>query len=405
MSRILELDGLRAWAILAVFFVHFRPVGYRISDAMALGWSGVDLFFAVSGFLITGILLSLRKQKSPYRTFYGRRALRIFPTYYLALLLVLLLTYLHGETLTRMEQIAAWFLLSSLGHGFSLPLMWSRLSLHASFHVAPLPLFYNAFTEFRYGKGAFWSLSVEELFYLLWAPVVLKGSRRLILCFCLIPLVVCPVLRGLNHTSEFWEVESFPCRFDALASGACVTLLFRAVREGHLSQRLLDHGLRLAIAITSVALFLLSWRCGVFRGIDIRSTTSFSVFGFSLLAILCAAIVGACARWSGTPWTRFLRFRPFLQLGTISYMAYLIHILTYTSVGFVLSRLGVSSGTHLLQGSISLPLVILLAAISWKYFESPVLALKDRRFGSSATAVTEAKSVPVEAAAVSGEPA
>ena len=402
MSRIPELDGLRAWAILAVFCVHFRPLGYRISDVLALGWSGVDLFFAISGFLITGILLSLRNHDRPYRTFYGRRALRIFPPYYLAWIVILLLTFLHGETMSGKEQFGAWFLLSSLGHGFSLPLMWSRL-LHGGFHVAAIPLFHNSFTEFRYGKGGFWSLSVEELFYLLWAPVVLKGSRRLILCFCVIPLFVCPVLRGLNHSAEFWEVESFPCRFDSLAAGGCVTLLFTAVRRGHLSQRLLDNGLRFAIAFASVGLFLLSWHCGVFRGVEIRSTTSFSVFGFSLLSVLCAASVGACARWSGTPWTRFLRFRPFLQVGTVSYMSYLTHILVFTSVGFVLTSLGIRLGSQLLQGLITVPCVLAVAAISWKYFESPILALKDRRFGSSASAVTETEGPPVEAAAVATE--
>jgi len=104
MSRIPELDGLRAWAILAVFCVHFRPPGYRISDVLALGWSGVDLFFAISGFLITGILLSLRNHDRPYRTFYGRRALRIFPPYYLAWIVILLLTFLHGETMSDEER-------------------------------------------------------------------------------------------------------------------------------------------------------------------------------------------------------------------------------------------------------------------------------------------------------------
>jgi peptidoglycan/LPS O-acetylase OafA/YrhL len=394
MSRIPELDGLRAWAILAVFCVHFGPSGYPISDAMALGWSGVDLFFAVSGFLITGILLSLRTHDSPYKTFYWRRALRIFPPYYLALVLIQLLTVLHGEKQTRNEQIAAWFLLSSLGHGFSLSVMCSHL-LHGGFRVLAKPLFHHSFREFHYGKAVFWSLSVEELFYLLWAPVILKGSRRLILGFCLVPLVLCPVLRALNHTAEFLELFSFPCRFDALAAGGCVALLFAAVREGRLAQRYLDHGLRLALVLTSAPLILLIRRCGALRGVEIRSTVSFSVLGYSLLALFCAAIVGSCARWSGTSWTRFLRFQPFLKLGTISYMAYLIHIPTFTAAGLLLSKFGAGTWRPLLQGGIALAATIGIAALSWKYFESPILALKDRRFGSSAPAAIGAYGTPV----------
>jgi peptidoglycan/LPS O-acetylase OafA/YrhL len=127
---------------------------------------------------------------------------------------------------------------------------------------------------------------------------------------------------------------------------------------------------------------------------EVRSSTAFAVFGFSLLAILCAAIVGACARWSG---------RPFLRLGTISYMAYLIHISTYTATGLLLMRLGATGSLPFLRGLISLPVAIGLAAISWRYFESPILALKDLRFRSPALSAIEVESLPA-AALVATEP-
>src|SRR5579863_4667079 len=139
MQRIKELDGLRALAILAVFLVHFRPVDHPIFNFMAFGWVGVDLFFVISGFLITGILLKLRRQPTPFRQFYWHRALRIFPPYYLALSLILLLARVHGEAISTHEQIVAWFFLSSV-KGLSLTLMASRLFLQSSFMVAPLPL-------------------------------------------------------------------------------------------------------------------------------------------------------------------------------------------------------------------------------------------------------------------------
>jgi peptidoglycan/LPS O-acetylase OafA/YrhL len=380
MSRIPELDGLRAIAISAVLCVHFYPPGYPGSNLTALGWSGVDLFFAVSGFLITGILLSLRGRESPYKTFYWRRALRIFPPYYLVFVLIETLTLLHRETPTRNEQIAAGFLLSSLARGFSPHLMWSRLFLHSGFHVPVQPLFHHGFEEFRYAKGIFWSLSVEELFYFLWAPVMLRGSRRFVLWFCIAPLLVCPVFRALNHVADFPEAFSFPCRFDSLAAGGCVALLFAAVKRGHLSQQVFDRSIQFTIPLTSLSLILMVWRCGAFEGTEVRSALMFAVFGYSLLALLCAAIVAACARWSSSGWMGWLRLRPLLQLGTISYMVYLIHIPLYTAAGVALVRVGVRSNLLLLRGVVALPVAIGFAALSWHYFETPILALKDRRF-------------------------
>jgi len=340
-------------------------------------------FFAVSGFLITGILLSLRNCDSPYKTFYWRRALRIFPPYYLVFLIIEALTFLHGERPTHNEQIAAGLLLSSLSRGFSLQLMWSRLFLHAGFYVPVQQLFHQGFEEFRYAKGIFWSLSVEEFFYLIWAPVVLRGSRRLILGFCILPLIVCPVFRALNHAPGYPEAFNFLCRFDSLAVGGCVALLFAAVRRGHVSERLLNRSILLALPASAVFLLVLIWRCGAFDGVEIHSSMVFATFGFSMLAVFCASVVAACARWSGSGWTRFLRFRPLVGLGTISYMVYLIHIAVYTSAGLALSYFGVRTHVLGLQGLLAIPFVIGLAALSWRFFESPILALKDKRFGAA----------------------
>src|SRR5215469_9274502 len=93
-GRILELDGLRALAITAVMLFHFSPH----HNHFKLGWAGVDLFFVISGFLITGILLDLRTDPSPYRTFYWRRVLRIFPPYYAVLAAVAVIAFfIHHE--------------------------------------------------------------------------------------------------------------------------------------------------------------------------------------------------------------------------------------------------------------------------------------------------------------------
>ncbi|HEX5284027.1 MAG TPA: acyltransferase family protein, partial [Bryocella sp.] len=81
MSRILELDGLRAIAILLVLGCHYPGFANRAKRLPEFGWVGVDIFFALSGYLITTILLGLRGRSAPYRTFYSRRAIRILPPY------------------------------------------------------------------------------------------------------------------------------------------------------------------------------------------------------------------------------------------------------------------------------------------------------------------------------------
>jgi peptidoglycan/LPS O-acetylase OafA/YrhL len=378
MHRIKELDGLRAFAILAVFLVHFRPVDHPIFNFMAFGWVGVDLFFVISGFLITGILLKLRQQPTPFRQFYWRRALRIFPPYYLALSLILLLARVHGEAISTHEQIVAWFFLSSL-KGLSVKLMASRLFLQSSFMVAPLPLDFHRYELFERGLRVFWSLSVEELFYLFWAPVVLIGSRRFIAFCSIAPLFLCPVIRALNHTSTFMETANFFARFDSLSMGACLALLFVAVKRGAVSMRVLEWGALIAMPVSTLALALLAWRCGVVRNIQVKSTLAFAVFGYSLIAVLCASIVAVCVRWSDSKATRFFRFEPLAYLGSVSYMMYLIHLPVYVAVGIGLARLGPVPHRQIVQGALGVSLTIGLAAISWKHFESPILRLKGSR--------------------------
>jgi peptidoglycan/LPS O-acetylase OafA/YrhL len=202
MKRIRELDGLRAFAIFAVMLTHFRPTYSSRFNFMALGWSGVDLFFAISGFLITSILIDLRGKEHPYKTFYWRRALRIFPPYYAALGAILLLAVIHGETVTRNEMIAAWVFVSSIARGYSIPLIVHRIFLHARFITTPQTIIQYNLDEFRYAIGIFWSLSAEELFYLLWAPIILRGSRRTILLCSIAPIFLWPGAAWLN--SHFW---------------------------------------------------------------------------------------------------------------------------------------------------------------------------------------------------------
>ncbi len=405
MTRIKELDGLRAIAISGVFLAHFTPVGYRVSDLLYLGWAGVDLFLAISGFLITSILLGLRKQEAPFKTFYWRRTLRIFPPYYLVLILILGSAFLHNERVQYGTIVRHALFLSSVTPGL-IKLAITRLLFHTH---SVLPAYHRgtrgSILEFKDCLGIYWSLSVEEIYYLIWAPIILKGTRCLVLFCSVAPLLLCPVLRGLAHTSpHIDETVGFVFRFDSLAAGGCIALLFWGAEKGYLRRAFLDRGLAAAIIVSPAALFLLGRYCGVFRGVDVRTTWSFSVFGFTLLAILCATVVGACVRWGGSPRTvpRVLRSKPGVYLGTISYMMYLIHLPIYVLIQLTVLKyfengraFEANRGLVLLWGILAVVCTIALAALSWEWFERPILRLKDRRFPSlarkrSALSVVEA---------------
>jgi peptidoglycan/LPS O-acetylase OafA/YrhL len=385
MTRIKELDGLRALAILAVLLFHFRPIHQPIFNFTEIGWAGVDLFFVISGFLITGILVKLRHHPTPFKEFYWRRVLRIFPPYYLALLFILLLAFFHAEEVSRMEQVGAWFFSTSLFKGVSAHLMAQRLFHPAGLDIVPQPFDHHHYMYFKRGLLVFWSLSVEEFFYLVWAPIVLKGSRRLVVFCSVAPLIVCPLIRALNLTSSnFVEVAGgFITRFDTLSAGACLSLLFLAVQRGELSMRLLERGVLIVMPASAAALALLSWRCGWFRQIELRSTSGFNIFGYGLLAIFFATLVAVCVRWSGSKVTRALRIESLMYLGSISYMMYLIHVPLYVAVGVALARIGAVAHLAIVQEVLAIGFTIALAALSWKYFESPILKFKDRKFGRS----------------------
>lgn len=395
MPRLKELDGLRAIAILGVFSCHFARQYNHALDFLRLGWSGVDLFFAISGFLITGILIGLRDKQAPYRTFYWRRILRIFPPYYLALTLIFLLAFLHHEHITSRETIRYWLFLSSAKVSL-IKLAFTRLFGHGnpSFSTQLSDSRYYI-PEFRSWLTIYWSLSIEELFYLLWAPVILKGSRRTIVLFSTVPLVACPILRGLAHTPAFGEAYGFVFRFDALTAGGVVALLFLAARKERLSALRLGHGLVMTVILSSLSLILLSWYCGVFRILDVRSTLAFSTLGYSLLSVLYASVVGVCVHWSGSLSVifRVLRSKPLGYLGTISYGMYLIHMPVYVSFQLMFLKylgktsalvLDMNNGLLLLPGILTALCTVAVASLSWRYFETPILRLKDRQFPAPA---------------------
>lgn len=219
--RYLELDGLRGVAILAVAVLHtfYRPemaAGFyqpgmlavpagdlRYANLASIGWAGVDLFFVLSGFLITGILLRAKAEPHYLRNFYARRALRILPLYY-----AVVLFHLYVWPTAR---FGTWEQISYLTY-------WSN------FWQAANPAIY----EHSPGLGVTWSLAIEEQFYLVWPFLVLWLSRRWLLRLAFSTLVFSLLLRLslLQSGAHWWSVYALtPCRVDALAVGAALALL------------------------------------------------------------------------------------------------------------------------------------------------------------------------------------
>ncbi len=215
-GRIPELDGFRAIAIWAVLIAHAfygwndtqaiaERFPQRLQLALGHGWLGVDLFFVLSGFLITGILLDTREHPAYFKNFYVRRALRILPLYFGCIVVMSLGYRGYGPYF-----LTSVFFLANLARLFGVP--------------AP------------HGPGVFWSLAVEEHFYLLWPVLNRFLRRRLFAMLAILLVVLTPVARivfaahGLNTNEQVYLYSWF--RFDGLALGALLAMWDLAARGG-----------------------------------------------------------------------------------------------------------------------------------------------------------------------------
>jgi peptidoglycan/LPS O-acetylase OafA/YrhL len=213
-----RLDGLRGIAILIVMLYHFcryplaqTPASQAFTTIVAMGWTGVDLFFVLSGFLITSILLRHRESSSYFRSFYARRVLRIFPLYYAVLVLFL---WLLPAVIAQPELF--WI------PGADRETIWYWVFL-SNFHAAFTGNYQHHFLEVT------WSLAIEEQFYLLWPFLVFATSRRRLIQICWGIIIGSLLLRlsiVWHGVPTFLFVYNFtPCRLDELAAGALVAAL------------------------------------------------------------------------------------------------------------------------------------------------------------------------------------
>jgi len=367
-GRILELDGLRALAVLAVISFHYTIANPLANRVTGLGWVGVDLFFVLSGYLITSILVAARPPRAAtavagqpraryFSTFYARRTLRIFPIYYLLLFVYILAARIGGG-----------------------PQPWTYWLMHAAYLSSSLEFFhYWAFAAptFVYaGVSVLWSLSIEEQFYLMWAPVVRYLPPRRLWMVLVGVVVGAPVLRFFIHTAGHAEYEFLPARFDALAWGAMLALVWTYwSRDGRAAMRYR----RVMLGAGAVLSILIALTGGT------RASHWFATLGYTALAVFFAGVVGWTVARAGTasPAARLQRWRPGRYLGRISYTVYLVHYPVYMLVGAAMNGwLGGWPGAGwwgtAARGLVSVAVAIAVAGASWRFLESPILRLKDR---------------------------
>jgi peptidoglycan/LPS O-acetylase OafA/YrhL len=349
------LDGLRALAVLLVLYNHAPSLFGRgqgapggVFHGSRGAWIGVDLFFVLSGFLITGILLHGRDRPGALGRFWKRRALRIFP-----------LAYVYLGALAALAWGTTAFV---------------ELRDPASFGWATAYLLNLHLADVGWGAPALallWSLAVEEQFYVLWPLLALRlGERALVIALAL-AVAAAPFLR-MATLAGAGDVAAYVlpwCRMDALAWGALLALGWRSPWQPRLAAA--------ARWLALPALGVVAWTIGG-RIVPVGdgATHGFVGFGFTAIAVAFAVLV-ALALDPPRVVAGVLGAAPLRAIGKVSYGVYVWHVITAHVVGRALHA---AWPTLPLWAYLAAWLLLLAAvtAASWRWFEAPLLRLKER---------------------------
>jgi len=333
-----ELQGLRGLAVLSVVCYHCHPrlVGTWVHYASLWGWAGVNLFFVLSGFLITSILLESRNKERYFRNFYGRRALRIWPVYVFVLVVVYLSApWFIGPTITQAVKSAPW-----LAYIFFVQNL---------FHLALPPAI-----------GPTWSLAIEEQYYFLWAPIVRFLRNPWALAAVLAAaLVASPVFRLANL--HWMTLTHTLIHLDGIALGSLLALGLYTLTLSR--RRWLYLGLAGAVF-------------GFAATATIAGGTAFldSALALGFAGVVIAAIASTGSR---NPLNTALRRGPLAFYGRISYGLYMIHIMVFVYFGWFdarMDRYGIPG--NLAVVAFRLAVSTAAATVLWYAFESQILKLK-----------------------------
>ncbi len=335
MERIRQFDGLRALAFLAVFCNHAIPI--------PMLWVGVDQFFILSGFLITGILLQSKTEPpgAYLRRFYSRRALRILPAYFVFLILVTLIF--------KVDWSGKWYWYAFFLQNFAVAFQGPQNFLN--------PL---------------WSLAVEEQFYLVWPLLVYFLDRKTLVKILIAMLVAAPVLRAI-FTPLVPRFETIFCltpfRMDLLAAGSLIAVYWAADRERVMQWNSAAGrwGLALGLLFVGLAVAAPSFRAKA-------NSMNFNVFGYSLsVACFSAVLIFVLTLQHGLVY-RLLRSGILVYLGMVSYMMYMAH----DPILVLLNGIGSPS-----RSFAALIATMGFASVTWWLIEKPILRRSAQAIGSS----------------------
>lgn len=370
------LDGVRGLAVVMVMWFHFAQGSQMSSLGLywrlaVLGQSGVDLFFVLSGFLITGILADSKGGDHYFRNFYARRTLRIFPLYYG----VLLVTFLLLPLLFALFPATGSLETLGLHHAEQQGWLWTytsnlRAVLTGQVYDGPF--------------GHFWSLSVEEQFYLAWPAVVWLCSRRAAMWLCALGCLGAFLLRVPMESVAFGFTLT---RADSLLAGAWVALAVRrpggvrALRPWVAWIAVIGVPVLVLISATKSGSHLLTW----------VYTTKFSVYSVWYAAIVLLAALATPGKGLG----RVVCWPVLQRLGKYAYGMYVYHgvfgpWLASILPGTYLEKYVGPVPAIVLHSLVATAVVFVIAAASYHLYEAPILSLKRYfEYGHRAPTVAE----------------
>jgi peptidoglycan/LPS O-acetylase OafA/YrhL len=346
-----SLDGLRALSILGVLWTHVWYVSgleyynrLQHYPVLKMGAFGVDVFFGISGFLITTLLLRERSKNGTIslRDFYLRRSLRIWPLYYATLGIYVLLVIFLQRGMGR-DRVFFHFLPGYLTFTYTWFAGWAASG--AVFNFA-------------------WSLSVEEQFYVVWA-LVLRILRGLLPTFVMILMIFLRLSVHFNVLQNFILKDSLPWR---IAAGVSVPICLGAILAQILHS---EKGFRILRPILGS-----KWAAPFWLLMLLASLIARQPFWQMIQWFLVAAVVGSCVIREDNALAPFLRFRPFAYIGVVSYGMYLLNTLVLDVINPVMNRIGLRH--PLLKFPVFVAATVLVAGISYRFFETPFLRLKER---------------------------
>lgn len=346
-AYMVQLDALRAFAVLAVMYHHLAPHYSEVFSVSA--WAAVRLFFVLSGFLITGILLRTRDAidagqqtgGAALKRFHLRRALRILPVYYGVIL---------GLALFNIGEVRE-------------TLFWHLTFLSNVKFV--IDGYHHAYI------GQFWFLAAQEQFYLLWPAIVLLLPRRWLLPIIIGLLVIGPLYRWFAVTQGYTLAceALLPACLDTLGLGALLGYLAHGRNTDRFRTPTWDLIGWIAFALmiaTGTSAVITSF--GPANSFAVRDTLA----GIASLVVIAHAAAGYQGRVGD-----LLTWRPILYLGTISYGAFAYHLIVGGIVNYAEQAAGIQLPL-LVTATIAVALTIVVSAASWHFYEEPIVRLKKR---------------------------